>query len=82
MNSKKTFNSIAQVALPVFTLGGQLATASKFPEWGLVLNLMAQPFWLYSTWRAYKEVGQSGMFINTVIFAGITIAGIINYWFL
>lgn len=79
---KKTFDVFAQFALPGFTIGAQILTSLKYPQFGLIANLMAQPFWLYSTWKGYKQANQIGMFINTVIFATITIFGIINYWFL
>ena len=82
MNKEKQFNSISQVALPIFTLGGQLAIAMKVPQWGLLLVLASQPFWLYSSWKSYKNAGQIGIFINTVIFSMVTIFGLINYWIL
>ena len=81
-NSKSFFNSLSQIALPVFTLGGQLAVSLKYPQYGLILSLIAQPFWLYSSWKAYKEAGQVGLLITTVIFGFIIVGGIINYWFL
>jgi len=71
-----------QILLPTFTLSGQLAIAIKFPQWGLLLNLASQPFWLYSSWKSYKEAKQIGIFVNTIAFAAITIFGVINYWFL
>ena len=82
MKNKKIFNTISQFALPIFTIGAQIATAMKFPQWGLVLNLIAQPFWLFASWKAYKKAGQIGIFINTVLFTIITALGIINYWLL
>lgn len=82
MHKGKIIDSAAQVLLPVLTLGSQAATSLKFPDYGLVLNLLAQPFWLYSTWKSWKSANQIGMFINTVIFTIITFFGIVNYWFL
>jgi hypothetical protein len=82
METKKLFNSAAQVALPTLTIGAQIAIALKYPQWGLIINLASQPFWLYSSWKSYKEAGQVGILITTVIFTFITILGIINYWFL
>ncbi len=66
----------------VLTIGAQIAIALKYPQWGLIINLASQPFWLYSSWKSYKEAGQIGILITTVIFTVITILGIINYWFL
>lgn len=78
---KKNFlNTASQVAIPVFTLSSQALFALKSPEWGLVVSLVAQPFWLYSTWKSYKEAGQIGILINTVFFTIITAGGVINYW--
>lgn len=80
MKNKKILNSLTQFALPVLTLGGQFAIAIKFPKYGLLLALASQPFWLYSSWKAYKEAGQIGIFINTVFFCLITLFGVVNYW--
>ena len=79
---EKLFSNVAQIALPGLTIGGQIATSLKFPEYGLILNLLAQPFWLYSSWKAWKNAGQIGILITTVIFTIITMLGIVNYWFL
>jgi len=54
--------------------------ALKFPQLSLLLNLLAQPFWIYSAWQAFKQAGQIGMLINTIAFTLITAFGIINYW--
>lgn len=80
--NEKLFNNVAQFALPALTIGGQIATSLKFPEYGLILNLLAQPFWLYSSWKAFKQAGQIGILITTIIFTLITAMGIINYWLL
>jgi len=82
MTKEKIFNILIQIFLPALTLGAQLATSLKYPEFGLILNLLAQPFWLYSTWKCFRQAGQIGMFINTIFMTLITMAGIINYWFL
>lgn len=79
---EKLFNNVAQFALPGLTIGAQIATSLKYPQFGLIINLMAQPFWLYSSWKAYKQAGQIGILITTIIFTIITAMGIINYWFL
>jgi hypothetical protein len=82
MKAQKIFNIATQFALPGLTIGAQFATSFKHPEIGLILNLVAQPFWLYSSWKAFKKAGQIGMFITTIIFIIITTFGIINYRFL
>ena len=76
------FNAAAQVLIPFFTLSGLLLVSLKYPAQGLVMNLLAQPFWLYSTYRAWKKDGQIGLFVNTVAFTGIVLFGVINYYFL
>lgn len=81
---KKThspLDTISQFAIPTFTLGAQLALSMKYPEWALMLNILAQPFWLYSSWQSYKNAGQVGILITTLVFILITAAGIVNYWF-
>jgi len=81
MKVQKLFNILTQVFLPFLTIGGQIANSLKYPEFGLIISLLAQPFWLYSSWKAFKEAGQIGMFITTIIFTIITAFGIANYWF-
>ncbi len=75
------FNTVTQIAIPVLTVGTQIAIALKYPQWGLVVNLIAQPFWLYSAWKAYKKAGQIGLLITTVLVTVVIILGIINYFF-
>lgn len=82
MNQKSIFNSITQFAIPILTISGQIVLSLKFPQWALLINLSAQPFWLYSSWKAYKNSGQIGMFINTILMAIIISLGLINYWIL
>ena len=82
MSKEKLFNLVTQFALPGLTIGAQVATSLKYPQFGLIINLLAQPFWLYSSWKAWKQAGQAGILITTIIFTIITAVGIINYWFL
>jgi len=49
MNPEKTLNSVTQFALPVLTIGSQVVISLKYPQFGLILVLLAQPFWLYSS---------------------------------
>lgn len=76
------FNKITQFALPIFTILSQIMVASKHPDIGLIINLMVQPFWIYSSWKAYKEAKQIGMLLTTIIYTVITAMGVVNYWFL
>jgi len=73
---------MTQFMLPALTIGGQMATSLKHPEFWLIISLLSQPFWLYSSWAAYKNAGQIGILITTIVFTVITAMGIINYWFI
>jgi len=76
------FNTITQIAIPVLTVGTQIAIALKYPQWGLVINLISQPFWIYSSWKAYKKAGHVGLLITTVLVTVVILLGIINYFFM
>lgn len=76
------FNTISQILIPILTVSGQIAISLKYPQYGLIIALSAQPFWFYSSWKSYKEAGQIGILLNTIIFTLVTLAGVINYWFL
>ena len=80
MNNEKIFNLLTQFAIPILTISTQIAIALKYPQWGLVINMVAQPFWIYSGWKAYKKAGQIGLFITTIIITIVIGLGIINYW--
>lgn len=80
--ASKDFDMLTQFALPGFTILAYLLIALKHPNLGMMMSLSAQPFWLYSTWKAYKRVGQIGMFITSIVITIILIIGVINYWFL
>lgn len=75
------FDKISQFLIPFFTLGGALLISLKYPGYGLIFNLLAQPFWLHSTYKAWKTLDQWGMFLNTVVFTFITLYGVVNYFF-
>lgn len=75
-------NAFMQVGLVGMTAVGFLLTSLKFPEYGLVCNFIAQIFWFYSAYRAWKEANQIGLFINTSFITIILLVGIVNYWFL
>lgn len=81
-NKKHPFDLVTQFALPILTIAAQIAVALKLPQFGLIIILASQPFWFYASWKAHKEAGQSGILITTLIYTLVTVAGIINYWFL
>lgn len=74
------FNKLTQFALPALTISSQLLVAMKYPQWGLTVNLLSQPFWLYTSWKSYKQAGQVGLLVTSVIFTTITAFGVLNYW--
>jgi hypothetical protein len=77
-----TLDAAMQVGLVAFTGLGFLLTAFKFPQYGLIANLIAQVFWLYSSYWAWRKAGQIGIFIAAVGITLIVGAGVINYWVL
>ena len=79
---EQDFDILTQFALPGFTILSYLLVAMKHPEFGLIMSLLAQPFWLYSSWKAYRQLGQSGMFFTSIVITIIVGWGVINYWFL
>lgn len=81
-DKKSYFNLATQFLLPAFTVLGFALTALKMPEYGLIASLISEVFWLYSGWKAWKEAGQIGIFITTLIITIIVSYGIVNYWFL
>jgi hypothetical protein len=76
------FDRLTQYLLPTFTCLGFMFTAMKKPEIGLLFNASAQVFWLYSGWKAWKNAGQIGIFVTSVIISFFLTYGIINYWFI
>ena len=77
---EKDFDILTKFALPAFTILAYSLIAIEKPEYGVIASLIAQPFWLYSSWKAYRKVGQSGMFWTSVIITIILIVGVFNYW--
>ncbi len=82
MKVKLNTNTLVQFCVTFFTLLGFVLTSLKLPEYGLISNLISQPFWLYSTYRSWKEADQIGAFITTVLLAMAILYGVLNYWFL
>jgi len=79
---RPVFDKITNVCLPAFTICGFLLTSLKLPQWGLAANLAAEIFWVYSSYRAWKQANQIGVFISTIIITFILIGGLVNYWLL
>jgi hypothetical protein len=75
------FDKLTQVLLPTLTVLGFAFTAFKRPDLGLSFNLLAQVFWLYASWQAWKNAKQIGILISSIIITFLLIYGIINYWF-
>lgn len=82
MKKYLTLNNLIQIGLVFFTILGFLFTSLKLPAYGLIFNLIAQFFWINSSYKAWKNANQIGIFINTIIITLIVTWGIINYWFL
>jgi hypothetical protein len=82
MKKYLTLNSLFQFGLVLFTITGFLLTSLKYPQYGLIANLIAQIFWIYSSYKAWKNAKQIGIFINTIFITLIVIYGVINYWIL
>lgn len=78
---KNYFNTFIQFGLIFFTVGGYLLTSFKLPQYGLIFGLISQVFWLYSSYKAWKESNQIGIFITTLFMIAVISFGIFNYWF-
>ena len=76
------FDKATQIFLPVLTVAGLLLVSLKFPAYGLSVTLLAQVFWFYAAWKAWKEAGQIGIFITTIAMTIVTVIGLVNYWVL
>ncbi len=79
-NERNSFNTLTQIALPILTISVQVAIALKLPQWGLIINMISQPFWIYTAWKSYKQAGQIGLLITTIIVTIVIGLGIVNYW--
>ncbi len=74
-------NTLMQIGLVVCTGLGFFLTSLKLPHYGVIANLIGQVFWVYSSYRAWREANQIGIFISTVVITLILIYGVTNYWF-
>jgi len=45
-------------------------------RWACIFGVVAQPFWLWSTWHA----GQWGMFALSLVYTAGWLRGIHNFW--
>ena len=73
-------NILMQISLVVCTGLGFLLTSLKLPHYGVIANLIGQVFWLYSSYRAWREADQIRIFISTICIALILVYGVTNYW--
>ncbi|MGE5367302.1 MAG: hypothetical protein ACM3PO_08565 [Betaproteobacteria bacterium] len=73
-------NTVMQIGLVAFTALGFLFTSMKLPHYGVAANLVGQIFWLYSSYRAWREADQIGIFILTIGITLILLYGVANYW--
>lgn len=73
---------IVQVCLPTSTILGFLLISLKLPQYGVIISLISQIFWLYASYKAWKSANQFGIFINTILSTLIFAYGVINYWIL
>lgn len=80
--AQKIWNGVVQVCMPGFTILGFLLVALKLPQYGVIAGLISEIFWLYASYRAWKEADQVGIFINTILATLIFAYGVVNYWFL
>jgi len=71
---------LMQIGLVVCTGLGFLLTSLKLPHYGVIANLIGPVFWVYSSYRAWREADQIGIFISTVVITVILIYGVTNYW--
>ena len=82
MKKYMTVNSLMQIGLVGFTGVGFLLTSLKLPQYGVIANLTAQVFWLYSSYKAWRQADQIGIFIATICITFILVGGVVNYWLL
>jgi len=78
----KKLNLAVQIGLPVSTVAGFLLTSFKLPQYGVIVSLFSQIFWMYSAYKAWRKADQIGLFVNTIIVTAVFAFGVINYWFI
>jgi len=77
---QSAYDKISNICLPIFTTLGFLLTSLKLPQWGLAANLVSEIFWIYSSYRAWRDANQIGIFITTIVITLILLGGLANYW--
>lgn len=78
--NRSAFDIAIQTGLVGFTALGFALTSFKLPQYGLPANLVAQLFWIYSSWIAWRQANQIGIFIVTIVMTIIIVIGVLNYW--
>jgi hypothetical protein len=79
MTLQRMFHFLAQIMVPVLTILSQGLIMFGQAEWGLLTNLISQPFWLYAGYKSYKLAGQIGIFIAVIFYTLISIFAFVNY---
>jgi hypothetical protein len=82
MQKPAGFRRFVQYAMPGFTVCASLCTSFRHPDYGQLIGLVAQIFWGYTGWVAWRERGEKGILINTLIIGGVLCVGVTNYWIL
>lgn len=69
---------ISQICIAIFGAAAiyLVSRTDHWKRWGYILGLCAQPFWLYSSWKAQ----QWGIFFLSFWYAYSWANGIYNYW--
>jgi len=81
MEEQQTFfDRSTQILLPILTVTGFLLVSLKKPEFGLIVVLISQVFWIYTSYKAWKNAGQIGLMVTSIIMSGVALYGVMNYW--
>jgi hypothetical protein len=75
------WNVVVQICMPGFTILGFFLVSVKLPQYGVIAGLISEIFWLYGSYRAWKQAKQIGIFINTILATIIFAYGVLNYWY-
>jgi len=77
-----TTDTFMQTWLIVFSGAGFLLVSMKLSQYGVIMSLIAQIFWIYSSHKAWKKAGQISIFINAIAMTFVFGYGVLNYWVL
>ena len=72
-------NHLPQILITVFSLTAAVLSQSSLAErrrYACIAGLLAQPWWIYETWRA----GQWGMLGLTMVYLGIWFVSFVRQW--